>query len=154
MLRRAAIRSNPRAREKPERVFKTPKAEPGKFRLALAADGAAVAQPKESAIEHEGYRRLVASLPCVRCNIAGYSQAAHPPATGKGIKQDDRLAVPLCCARPGIPGCHFLNDQYKLRAHAETVAYVKEMARQVRAVILNSGAWPRDLPKWEEGQSK
>ena len=67
--------------------------------------GVSAARPKQNAIEHEGYRRLVAAMPCKACGIEGYSQAAHVPPDGRGIKQDDREIFALCCTRSGINGC-------------------------------------------------
>ncbi len=73
------------------------------------------ANPKESApVRSEPYRRLVAALPCAACRVEGYSQAAHPPPTGKGRKESDMDCFPLCCTRPGIVGCHVEFDQMRL----------------------------------------
>jgi hypothetical protein len=105
---------------------------------------------KENAIEHEGYRRLVAALPCARCFVQGYSQAAHPPPTGKGRKEDDRAVFPLCCTRPDQVGCHVLFDQYKLMPHDAAVEQAREWGRRTRARIINLGQWPASLPKWTE----
>lgn len=68
------------------------------------------------AFRSEQYRRLVASLPCVRCGIEGYSQAAHGNSLhfgkGRGLKSSDAALFPLCCNRPGTQGCHERHDQY------------------------------------------
>ncbi len=109
-------------------------------------ESAGVRFPKENAVRSEPYRRLIAALPCARCGIVGYSQAAHPPTTGKGIKQDDRLCIPLCCDRPELRGCHTLIDQYILMPHDETVAWVLDKAREIRTRIIRAGLWPRNLP--------
>ena len=82
------------------------------------ADGTSANLPKAAPVRSEPYRRLVASLPCANCGIEGYSQAAHPPPTGKGIKESDLECFPLCCARPGINGCHADFDQYRLAPKA------------------------------------
>ena len=105
-----------------------------------------VSIPKESPVRHEGYRRLVAMLPCVFCGIVGYSQAAHPPPTGKGIKEDDRECFPLCCTRPGITGCHVEFDQYRLIPKAEMRDTAAYWGGDTREIILLSGRWPDDLP--------
>lgn len=79
-------------------------------------------RPKTPRIKDEAYRRRVAALPCIACGVHGYSQAAHPPAPGRGIKQSDRLCVPLCCARPGNPGivgCHIEADQSIMASREE-----------------------------------
>ena len=65
--------------------------------------------PKQPIVRSEAYRRLVASLPCYRCGIEGYSQAAHADAgKGMGIKTDDLTVYPLCGERRETPGCHFV----------------------------------------------
>jgi hypothetical protein len=105
---------------------------------------------KENAIEHEGYRRLVASFQCARCFVFGWSQAAHPPPTGKSRKEDDRAVFPLCCDRPdGTVGCHWLFDNYKLMPHDEAVEQAREWGRETRAKVINLGRWPEDLPMWK-----
>lgn len=59
--------------------------------------------------------RNVASLPCARCGIEGYSQAAHSNQSifgkGRGLKASDIATFPLCCTRPEINGCHVEHDQ-------------------------------------------
>ncbi len=66
--------------------------------------------------ESEPYRRLVAKLPCVRCNRTDRSQAAHantPPfGKGLGIKAHDWAVFPLCADEPGRLGCHTQHDRY------------------------------------------
>lgn len=106
--------------------------------------GDLVALPKESPVRSESYRRLVAMLPCVFCGIVGYSQAAHPPPTGKGIKEDDRECFPLCCTRPGITGCHVEFDQYRLIPKAEMRDTAAYWGGNTREIILLSGHWPDD----------
>ena len=70
---------------------------------------------KQIQMRSEAYRRAVASLPCAHCGIEGYSQHAHEnDGKGKGMKVDDRRAMPLCCTRPGIEGCHAAFDGYHL----------------------------------------
>lgn len=63
----------------------------------------------------EQHRRNVASLPCANCGIEGYSQCAHSNSyrfgKGRGKKASDLATFPLCCARPGIVGCHIEHDQ-------------------------------------------
>jgi hypothetical protein len=109
---------------------------------------------KENAVECEEYRRIVASFCCARCFVFGYSQAAHPPPTGKSRKEDDRAIFPLCCDRPGQVGCHFLFDQYKLMPHDEAVEQAKEWGRETRAKVINQGRWPSRLPMWTENATQ
>jgi hypothetical protein len=107
---------------------------------------------KESPVEHEGYRRLVASLRCIRCMRVGRSKAAHPnTGKGAGIKTDDRECFPLCADGPGYVGCHTLFDQGAL--------YPKERRRLLeplwghltrQTVALHHG-WPKDLEPWPGG---
>jgi hypothetical protein len=103
---------------------------------------------KENAVEHEGYRRIVASFRCARCFVFGWSQAAHPPPTGKSRKEDDRTCFPLCCTRPGQIGCHYLFDNYKLMPHDESVEQAREWGRETRAKVINKGLWPKGLEMW------
>lgn len=108
---------------------------------------------KECAIEHEGYRRLVASLPCFWCGRQGRSNHAHENENkGKGLKLDDRRAMPLCVDDMGKQGCHTAFDRYSLidggrDAHVELG---KQMANQTRQLIRAAGKWPKNLPLWQE----
>lgn len=71
-----------------------------------------ITAPKQMLERNEPYRRYVASKPCFKCGIEGYSQAAHPNfLKALGMKTDDRLVFPLCCTRPGVVGCHVELDQ-------------------------------------------
>lgn len=101
---------------------------------------------KENPMRSELYRRLVASMPCSACEVWGYSQAAHPPPTGKGIKQDDRLCFPLCCVRPGVNGCHFLFDNAQIfnRVEMKLMAHKWSLSTQDR--IKENGDW---RPEWD-----
>jgi hypothetical protein len=103
-------------------------------------------QPKENAVYHEGYRRIVASLPCIICGIEGRSQAAHPPPSAKGRKEDDRKTFPLCAPAPDHIGCHTLFDQYKLFTAEETRARAVLMGIETRYEVMTRGLWPKDLP--------
>lgn len=114
--------------------------------LARIAD-TVVARPKEGRVEHEGYRRLVAALPCSHCRIAGYSQAAHPPPTGKGIKESDSLVFPLCAARPGIPGCHFLFDTMQLIPRASMREQASIWGNATKTTLLSMGVISDELRK-------
>lgn len=106
---------------------------------------------KENAVHHEGYRRLVASLPCMWCGRQGRSNHAHEnDGKGKGLKLDDRRAMPLCVDDMGKSGCHTAFDQYALidggrEAHVELG---RVMAAKTRKIILDAGQWPKNLPHW------
>lgn len=104
-----------------------------------------VAVPKEEIVRSERYRRLVASLPCIFCGIAGYSQHAHEnDGKGKALKLDDRRAMPLCCTRPGIEGCHVAFDQYRLLpgGRDEHHEQGRIWSSQTRQHLRNAGLWP------------
>lgn len=107
--------------------------------------------PKDPApLRSEKYRRAVASLPCAHCGIAGYSQHAHEnDGKGKGQKLDDRRAMPLCCTRPGIEGCHAAFDQYRLMpgGRAAHIELGRAMAAQTRQRLNTMGLWPARIPQ-------
>lgn len=106
---------------------------------------------KENAIHHEGYRRLVASLPCMWCGRQGRSNHAHEnEGKGKGLKLDDRRAMPLCVDDMGKSGCHTAFDQYALiDGGREThVELGRAMAAKTRKIIMDAGQWPKNLPHW------
>jgi hypothetical protein len=105
--------------------------------------------PKANPLECEQYRRLVAARPCSRCRVEGYSQCAHGPTLGKGIKADDRGTFALCCTRPGIPGCHYLFDQYMLGDDQWRRDMAAEWSARTRAEIVAEGNWPVSLPLWD-----
>lgn len=103
--------------------------------------------PKTDTLEHEGYRRLVALLPCKNCGIGSYSQAAHPnTGKGQGLKTDDRLCFQLCCDRPGVRGCHPQFDQAALFPKHVRRALEPAWASDTQRHILALGLWPQDLP--------
>lgn len=117
--------------------------------IAPISSAPAPAAPKAKPWRSEAYRRAVASLPCAYCGIEGYSQHAHEN-DGKGarLKVDDRRAMPLCCSRPGIEGCHVAFDQYRLvpggrDAHADLG---RALAEQTRNRLNALGLWPKGLP--------
>lgn len=108
--------------------------------------------PKSVLVRSEPYRRLVAALPCANCGIHGYSQAAHPPPSGKGIKQTDLDCVPLCCVHPGpdgqlVTGCHSDLDQYRLLPKDDIPAMMAYWKEDTQRKIIRDGSWPRSLPK-------
>jgi len=142
------LTSRPFKQAKPERKA-LPFPSPISGGIAAQVGDMVAARPKENPLRSEPYRRLVAMLPCAKCDIADFSQAAHPPPTGKGIKEDDRMCFPLCCTRPGEPGCHWLFDNYKLMPQAEMRVYAYICAIDTRETIEENGMWPDGLPKYE-----
>lgn len=107
-------------------------------------------RPKSNPIRSEAYRRAVAALPCIRCGIHGYSQCAHGPTLGRGIKASDLDTFPLCCTRPGVVGCHVEYDQYTLGTHGFSRGLREQWARmfaaQTQRTIYEAGDWPAKLP--------
>jgi len=106
---------------------------------------------KENALRSEPYRRLVAAMPCAYCRREKHSQHAHTNGAqkGKGIKNDDRDAMPLCADDYGLPGCHSRFDRYALFADREEHRRMgAQWAAETRAEIEASGQWPKNLPRW------
>ena len=121
--------------------------------VVMGAASSGLVVPKAEILECEAYRRAVAALPCIWCGICGFSQHAHLNlGKGMGLKTDDRTGFPLCCARPGIEGCHIPYDQYRLieGGREQHRAYGLEWGRITRHTILESGQWPARLPLWSE----
>lgn len=111
--------------------------------------------PKENAVYSEPYRRLVAAMPCIVCGIHGYSQAAHPPPTAKGRKEDDRLTFALCTIHPDasgqlVQGCHFEFDQMQMVPREDMRSVAGHWAAQTRQQILDAGQWPASVPHFDE----
>lgn len=113
------------------------------------SDKSALVIPKTNPLQHEGYRRMVASMACIRCGVVGASQAAHVPPDGKGIKQDDRLTFPLCCDTPGLKGCHTQFDQFKLMPKPKAVKQGLKWAAQTWAQLEAAGLIPKGLKAWK-----
>jgi hypothetical protein len=111
--------------------------------------------PKENAVYSEPYRRIVAAMPCVVCGIHGYSQAAHPPPTAKGRKEDDRLTFALCTIHPDasgqlVNGCHFEFDQMQMVPREDMRSVAGHWAKQTRQQIRDAGQWPASVPHFED----
>jgi hypothetical protein len=104
---------------------------------------------KEAPVRSEPYRRLVAARPCKNCGRIGRSQAAHPPPTGKAIKQDDRLCFPLCADELARAGCHPRFDQYVLFPYEQAIQVAKQWGAETRAEIVHDGDWPAGLERME-----
>jgi hypothetical protein len=118
--------------------------------IMARCDEAAEPVHKENPVRHEGYRRLVAQLPCIACGKVGRSQHAHEnEGKGKGLKVDDRRAMPLCADEPGQEGCHTKFDQYRLLpgGHDAHDEQGRTWSAQTRAEIEAAGLWPKNLPR-------
>ena len=93
---------------------------------------------KPPAAETMHFRR-VAMLPCACCGVIGHSQAAHSnryqDGKGAGIKAHYLSTFPLCCTRPGIPGCHVEHDQCvgmtREEADARTEIYIADTQQKL-----------------------
>jgi hypothetical protein len=121
-------------------------------------DAPIVTLPKEDAVYSEPYRRLVAARACIVCGIEGYSQAAHPPPTAKGRKEDDRMTFALCTIHPDatgqlVQGCHFEFDQMQMVPRADMRSVAGHWAEQTRKEIRDAGLWPHGLPHIEESET-
>lgn len=106
-------------------------------------------QPKENAIQHEGYMSLVRLMPCEHCRRAGPSQFCHSDE-GKGlnIKTDCRKGWPGCADGPGRTGCHtFIGSTGTFTRDQRRYIEAAHSAR-VRARVIAAGQWPHDLPLW------
>ena len=83
--------------------------------------------PKTTPWRSEPYRRIVAALPCARCGIEGYSQAAHADL-GKGMatKTGDETCYPAC--GPRVLGRY----QSKRGCHEEIGRHMSRAERRIR----------------------
>jgi hypothetical protein len=97
------------------------------------------ARPKSVPAVERAYYKRVAALPCARCGVEGFSQAAHSnryqDGKGAGLKAHYLATFPLCCTRPGIPGCHFEHDQCiggdREEMDRRTVDYIADTHRKL-----------------------
>lgn len=107
----------------------------------------ATPRKKDDLVRSEPYRRLVASMPCVNCGLQGYSQHAHEnTGKAKGMKVCDLRAMPLCCTRVGVLGCHAEFDQYKLfSTKQEHVDKGREWVEQTQREVYERGLWPKNI---------
>ena len=96
--------------------------------------------PKKLTYRSEPLRRAVAQLPCMKCGISGYTQAAHMNlGKGGGIKASDAAIAALCCDRPGVRGCHAMLDQGGKLLKLERRAFEIEMVALTYIALLERG---------------
>lgn len=115
--------------------------------IIVRAERPIVACPKEDVVRSKEYTRLVASLPCAWCGIAGFSQAAHDNVgKGMGIKVCDLCTFPLCCDRPGQRGCHSFFDSYALMSREAERPFVAQAIAKTQLHIALYLGWPRSAP--------
>lgn len=141
---------------KRRQIERRPSPPPTRGRGGVMARIAGPAAPvlKDEPLRSEAYRRAVASLPCVICGIAGYSQAAHgSEGKGMGIKASDLELFPACCDRPGVRGCHPQLDQGALFSKAVRRELEPVWSADTRRRILAMGQWPKNLPLPAEAQA-
>jgi len=105
-----------------------------------------LAYPKTKAIRSEAYRRAVAALPCWRCGICGFSQAAHGDA-GKGLamKSCDSTCYPLCGPRQNEPGCHWLIGTSGRLSRAHRRSIEAQAARETRELLWKMAEHDHEL---------
>lgn len=152
MKRRAAWKKPPPRprRERDPDEFASFQVQRPRVRMAQRLDQEApVTVEKEEPARHEGYRRLVAALPCIHCGRAGPSQAAHAD-TGKGalIKSDDRTCYPACATSVGRRGCHDIIGDTGAFSKWQRRELEVRYAAATRAKIIAAGDWPADLERW------
>jgi len=101
-------------------------------------------QPKATYVRDEDYRRAVASLPCARCGIVGFTQCCHSDSgeDGKGgaIKACDLSSWPGCGPRPGVPGCHYEVGHGAVLGREEKRAFEVKAAADTRAHLIAMSA--------------
>lgn len=148
-MKRSGFKSTP---PRPVKTLETYTPKPRAVAVADTRARMVVPVPKADPIEHEGYRRLVAALPCIACGKWGRSQAAHGPALGKSIKCDDRTCVPLCAEELGDLGCHAKVDRYLMFGRRQRTEQLNEWGCETRAGIRADGNWPADLEPWPEDE--
>ena len=116
-------------------------------RVAMAAGTALSHQRSEpSVFRSRQHLQNVAALPCVRCSLEKHSQAAHLNllALGKGLgwKVSDALAVPLCCIRVGVIGCHVMLDSSGQFDKATSAALQITWLQETRTKLRRLNQWP------------
>ena len=103
--------------------------------------------PKSKPVRSEAYRRIVSSLPCCICGIAGQSQAAHGSGAGTavckgmGLKSCDLTCFPACALR-----CHPALDQGALFSKAVRHQLEPVWAADTQRRIYAMGLWPKGTP--------
>ena len=123
-------------------------------RPAAAANEAArptlhLPRPKENALQHDGYMRLVRMLPCAHCGKAAPSQFCHSDeGKGERIKTDCRRGWPGCADSPGRQGCHSLIGSTGTFKRERRRYLESSYATKTRAAIRAAGTWPATLPAW------
>ena len=130
-----------------KRTVHTPAPEGLAARVSMAPASLASA-PKDAPVRHEGYRRLVAALPCCICGVPNLSQAAHASnGKGMGLKASDLDLFPACADRPGVRGCHSKLDQNALFTKAARRGMEPVWVLDTQRKIETMGLWPKNLPK-------
>lgn len=115
-------------------------------RSGTYAPASAMSAPvaKERVLQHEGYMRLVRTMACIRCGVAGVQFCHADMGKGTGIKTDCRRGFPAC------PRCHWLLGSSGQIHRAQRREMEARYGRQTREFVLASGLWPAGLPKWQE----
>lgn len=138
VLRRTPFkRPVPPARPARQWTGALPSPRPVALRL-VPVSGVVVPIQKEAPLRDEAYRRYTVTFPCMACNLAGLSQAAHPNfGKGLSLKTDDRLCFPLCGPSPLRVGCHTQHDlcidMNRDERREREAGYIARMQAQARA---------------------
>lgn len=114
----------------------TPRTEPARATMRPATR---FTEPivKAEPVRSEAYRRLVAGLPCWRCGVHGYSQAAHSDE-GKGLalKACDLTCWPGCGPHDGLVGCHYFVGSTGSISRDDRRALEKQAAADTQATLI------------------
>jgi hypothetical protein len=110
-----------------------------------------LARPKDDLVRSEPYLRLVAAGACEHCGVSGYSQAAHLPPDGKGIKVSDLDTFSLCTVHRDaggdlVEGCHKRFDHYELFPREAAIGVARKWIRKTQRRVLATGKWPKNVP--------
>jgi len=100
--------------------------------------------PKENAIQHLGYMKLVRKLACARCLTTAVPRQFCHRDEGKGLwlKTDCREGWPGCAP------CHFYVGSTGRMSKEGRREFELFAGAATRAQIEMAGTWPARLPRW------
>lgn len=144
MMRRTELVRKTPLRNKAPMAHSREKKRPGLAQRVAESLGRAIAHVRSepTLLRSEQHRKHVAALPCARCEVVGFSQAAHVNfGKGGGVKTCDSLTFPLCCDRPGVRGCHSLHDQGGIYSKEERPLVEWQYVDATRAQLIRKNKW-------------
>jgi len=99
------------------------------------------AVPKEVILRSRPYRMWVATHECFLCHVRDFSQAAHENGAGKakGAKVCDSRVFPACGPHWGMPGCHWMFDNYVDISREEARELGAKLSAQMRERAIAAG---------------